>query len=244
MDNAATTLTPNQVIEKMIEYYKEYRSNIGRGMYELSQLATNQYHNAKSIIQNFIGAKSPLEIIATKNSTEGINIIANGLDWKKEDKIIFTELEHHSNFLPWLQIKNKYGVNNEILPPYYNGEFNINEFEEKIDKNTKIVAITHLSNVLGARLPIERIIKIAHDYGALVLVDGAQSIPHIATDVDELNCDFLVFSGHKMCGPTGIGILYIKKEIQDMIKPLYIGGGSIKSIHVIVDMGEYLISSG
>ncbi|MBY9005140.1 MAG: cysteine desulfurase [Candidatus Lokiarchaeota archaeon] len=241
LDNAATSLTPNLVIDKMIEYYKEYRSNIGRGIYELSQLATTEYEKAKATIQNFIRAKSSSEIITTKNATEGINIIANGLKWKKEDNIISTVLEHHSNYLPWIRIRNKYKVGLEIIYPDYNGKFNINDFEDKINENTKIVSITHLSNVIGNLVPIDKIVKIAHDYGAMVLIDGAQSVPHLGINVNKIDCDFLVFSGHKMCGPTGIGILYIKKELQEKIEPLNIGGGSIKRVEK--DNFEFLLNS-
>ena len=239
-DNAATTLTPNQVINKMNEYYTTYQSNINRGMYESSQLATNEYNKAKKKIQNFIGAKSLSEIVVTKSTTEGINLIANGLDWKKGDNIITTTVEHHSNYLPWLRIKNKYNIELNIISLNNEGELNLEEFENIIDNKTKLIALTHISNVLGKINPIEKFIKIAHEYGTMVLIDGAQSVPHIEVNVKKLDCDILAFSGHKMCGPTGVGILYIKDDLQKKIYPLNIGGGSIEW----VDRDKFKLSNG
>ena len=230
LDNAASSLTPDQVLDQMTEYYHNYRANIHRGVHQLSQKASDKYANARTKISRFINSRSNEEIIITKNTTEGINIIANGLKWCKGDRIVTTNIEHHSNFIVWLRIKEKYGVDVEIVQPNQEGIFNILNFEKTIDDRTKLVAVTHASNVLGVITPVEEITKIAHEHEALMLIDGAQSVPHMPVDVQRIGCDFLAFSGHKMCGPTGIGVLYIRDTLLNEIEPLCLGGGTVKSV--------------
>jgi len=230
LDSTASSLTPEPVLNKMMEYYHEYRANVGRGIYRLSQRASEEYEEAHRKVANFINAKSDAEIVMTKNTTEGINLVANGLMWKRGDKVVTTLIEHHSNFIVWLRVKQKYGVDMEVVKPNAEGLFDLAEFERAIDDNTRLVALTHVSNVLGTILPVEKIGKIAHDHGSLILVDGAQSVPHMKTNVQSMGCDFLAFSGHKMCGPTGSGALYIREECTPHVEPLAIGGGTIDDV--------------
>jgi cysteine desulfurase/selenocysteine lyase len=229
LDNAASSLTPEQVLDQMLEYYHSYRANIHRGIHQLSQKASNEYANARTKISAFINSKSEEEIILTKNTTEGINIIARGLNWRKGDRIVTTNIEHHSNFVVWLRLKERYGVDVEIVQPNKEGLFDLLDFEKAIDDQTKLVAVTHASNVLGVITPVEEITKIAHEHDALMLIDGAQSVPHMTVNVQRIGCDFLAFSGHKLCGPTGVGVLYIRDMLLNEIEPLCLGGGTVKS---------------
>jgi len=224
LDSAATSLTPRQVIEKILEYYQEYRANVGRGLHSLTKRATEEYEEAREKIANFIAAK-PSQVIFTKNTTEAINSIAAGIKWKRGDKVITTLLEHHSNLLPWLRLR-KRGVKVEVVKPRGKGVVRAEDF--KIDRATKLVSITHASNVLGTILPIKEICELAHEHGALVLVDGAQSVPHLPVNVSKIDCDFLAFSGHKMLGPTGIGVLFSKHEFE----PLCLGGGTVEDVTI------------
>ena len=228
LDNAASSLTPDQVVNQMMEYYHTYRANIHRGVHQLSQKASEEYANARTKISSFINSRSDEEVIITKNTTEGINVIANGLKWRKGDRIVTTNIEHHSNFVVWMRIKERYGVDVEIVQPNQEGTLNTLDFEKAIDDRTKLVAITHASNVLGVITPVEEITKIAHEHEALMLIDGAQSVPHMPVDVQRIDCDFLAFSGHKMCGPTGVGVLYIRDTLLNEIEPLCLGGGTVK----------------
>ncbi len=239
-DNAASSLTPKPVIDKMLEYYIEYRANIERGLYESSQKASEEYEDARRIIANFIGAKSKEEIIFVKNATEGVNIIAHSINFKRNNKIVTTLLEHHSNLLPWIRCSELYGVKVEFIKPTIEGFLNLPDFEKAINDQTKIVAVTHVSNVLGVVSPVKEITEIAHKHGAMVLIDGAQSTPHIKIDVSKIGCDFFTFSGHKMCGPTGSGVLYVRKELMESLTPIYIGGGTIEA----VDIGSYKLLKG
>ncbi|KPV64616.1 MAG: putative cysteine desulfurase 2 [Candidatus Bathyarchaeota archaeon BA2] len=230
LDNAATSLTPEPVIRKMLEFYHEYRANVERGVHRLSQRASEEYEEARAKVGDFINAESENEIIMTRNATEAINLVANGLGWKKGDKIVTSLIEHHSNFIVWIRLKKRYGVDVEILRPNKQGLFNINDFEKAIDDKTRLVAITHVSNVLGVITPVEKIAKIAHEHDAHLLVDGAQSVPHFKVDVRKIGCDYLAFSGHKMLGPTGVGVLYARNELLDAMEPLSIGGGTISDV--------------
>ena len=232
LDNTASSLTPEPVIDKMNEYYRQYRANVERAVHRLSQKASEEYEAAHAKVAEFINARSDKEIIMTRNTTEGMNIVAAGLDFKKGDKIVTTLVEHHSNFIVWLRLKKRLGVEIEIVRPNKNGLFELTEFEKAIDDSTKLVSTTHISNVLGVILPVKEISRIAHDHGALVSIDGAQSVPHIKVDVKRIGCDFLAFSGHKMCGPTGSGALYVKEELANQLEPLMIGGGSIEDVGV------------
>lgn len=228
MDSASTSLTPEPVLNAVLKYYREYNANVGRGVHRLSQIASQKYKDAHRKVADFIGANEE-EVIFTKNTTEAINTVASGLKWKTGDKVVTTLLEHHSNFLPWLRLKS-FGVALDIVKPDKNGKFNVSDFEEMIDDKTRLVAVTHVSNVLGTITPIEEISAICKKKNALLLVDGAQSVPHIHVDVRKLGCNFLCFSGHKMLGPTGTGILWMKEDFFDRLEPLNFGGGMIDDV--------------
>jgi len=230
LDNAASSLTPEPVVQKMLEFYHEYRANVERAVHRLSQRASEEYDKARAKISDFINAESENEIIMTRNATEAINLVANGLGWKKGDKIVTSLIEHHSNFMVWIRLKKRYGVNVEIVRPNKQGLFNIADFEKAIDDKTRLVAITHVSNVLGVITPVKEIAKIAHEHDAHLLLDGAQSVPHLKVDVQKIGCDYLAFSGHKMLGPTGVGALYARNELLENMEPLSIGGGTISDV--------------
>ncbi|OEU73785.1 MAG: aminotransferase class V [Desulfuromonadales bacterium C00003107] len=229
MDSAATSLTPEPVVEAVAGYYRDYNANVGRGVYRLSQVASQKYKDAHEKVAGFIGAKEAGEVIFTKNTTEAINMVAYGLKWASGDEVVTTLLEHHSNFLPWFKLREK-GVNLKIVNPNRSGEFKIADFEAAIGDSTRLVAITHVSNVLGTISPIKELSAICKEKGALLLVDGAQSAPHIPLDVEKLGCDFLAFSGHKMLGPTGTGVLWVKDP--DGLEPTFFGGGMIEKVSV------------
>lgn len=233
LDSTASSLTPEHVLNRMLQYYHEYRANVERGVHRLSTRASEEYEAARKKVADFINARSTSEIIMTRNTTEGINLVASGLKWKKGDKIVTSVLEHHSDFIVWLRARDKHKAQVELVyprKPLKEGILELKDFEEAIDDRTKIVAITHVSNVLGVIQPVKEITKIAHDHGACVVVDAAQSVPHMKVDVQRLGCDFLAFSGHKMCAPTGSGVLYMREEIAEEVEPLIIGGGSIEDV--------------
>ncbi len=239
LDNAASSLTPEQVLQKIMDFYHNYRANVDRGIHRLSQKASEEYEKNHAKVADLINAKSETEVVFTRNATEAINLVANGLKWKKGDKIVTSLIEHHSNFIVWLRLKRRYGVDVEIVRPNREGLFDIADFEKSIDNKTRLVALTHVSNVLGVKTPIQEVADIAHDHNAHLLVDGAQSVPHLKVDVQRIGCDFLAFSGHKMLGPTGVGVLYARRELLDSLEPLSIGGGTI------VDVGlDYYTLSG
>ena len=238
MDSASTSITPEPVLNVVSKYYREYNANVGRGVHRLSQVASQKYKDAHRKVADFIGANEK-EVIFTKNTTEAINTVASGLKWKTGDKVVTTLLEHHSNFIPWLRLKS-FGVTLDIVKPDKNGKFNVSDFEEVIDDKTRLVAVTHVSNVLGTITPIEEISAICKKKNALLLVDGAQSVPHIHVDVRKLGCNFLCFSGHKMLGPTGTGILWMKEDFLDRLEPLSFGGGMIDD----VSLNGYELTSG
>jgi cysteine desulfurase/selenocysteine lyase len=243
LDSASSSLTPEPVLQKMLEFYREYRSNVGRGTYEFSRKATYEYEQAREKIAQFINARSKDEIVFTRNTSEGINIVANGLKWQQGDKVVTTLIEHHSNFIVWLRVKQRHGVEVDVVRPREsldNGSLDPSDFEKIVDDKTKIVAIAHISNVLGAIEPVEEIARVAHEHGAYVVIDGAQSVPHVKVDVQRIGCDFLAFSGHKMCAPTGCGVLYIRQELLDHIEPSCIGGGTI----VDVDVDNFVLDKG
>ena len=234
LDSGATTQKPIQVIEAVDEFYKNYNANPHRGAYSLSMEATEIYENTRTKIAKFINARHREEIIFSKNATESLNLIAYsyGLDNLKEnDEIVISIMEHHSNLVPWQNVAKKTGAKLNYM--YINDEFELSdeEIESKITDKTKIVGITHVSNVLGTINNIGKIIKYAHKKGAIVIVDASQSIPHMKIDVQELNADFLVFSGHKMLAPLGIGILYGKREILNEMNPFLMGGDMIEYVY-------------
>ena len=229
LDNASSSLTPEPVLSKMLEFYREYRTNVGRGVHRLSLTASEEFEIARAKVRKLINARSEAETIFTKNTTEGINAVASGTKWQRGDKVVTTLLEHHSNFIPWQRLE-KLGVELEVVKPNREGLFDIRAFEEAVDDRTKLVALTHVSNVLGTISPVREVAEIAHEHGARVLVDAAQSVPHMGVDVKKLGCDYLAFSGHKMLGPTGIGVLYVKGEVLDDLEPLCMGGGTIERV--------------
>ena len=227
-DNAATSQTPQQVIDVIVDYYSNYNANIHRGVHSLSQEATDAYEQARLKIQNHFNAKQPYEIIFTAGTTHGINLVANGFSslLKKGDEVIVSALEHHSNIVPWQMLCERTGASLKVIPMNENGELIISEYDTLLNENTKLVFVNHISNALGTINPIEYIINKAHAVGAAVLIDGAQSCPHIKPDVQQLDVDFYVCSAHKICGPTGVGMLYGKEEWLNKLPP-YQGGGEM-----------------
>jgi len=232
LDNAATTQKPIQVIEAIRRYYEYYNANVHRGVYKLAEEATVAYEESRKEVVNFINASSYEEIIFVRNATEAINLVAYAWGRKnirEGDKVVISQMEHHSNLVPWQMLCKEKGARLEYIGINEEGLLNQDDFY-KIDEKTKLVAITHVSNVLGTINPVEKIVKIAHEVGALTLVDGAQSVPHMPVDVKKINCDFLAFSGHKMLGPMGIGVLYAKKEILEDMPPFLTGGEMIRNV--------------
>lgn len=229
LDNAATTQKPKEVIDAITNFYSNYNANIHRGVHKLSQEASEMYEEAHEKVAKFIGARSKEEIVFTKNTTESINIVAHGLGLKSGDEVILTEMEHHSNIVPWLMQKEK-GVVIKYLPVTNEGTLDLAKLDKLVTPKTKIICCVHISNFLGTINPVEEIVKIAHKHKVKVLIDGAQSVPRMPIDVKRLGCDFLVFSSHKMAGPTGIGVLYGKKEFLQELKPLLGGGDMILEV--------------
>ena len=229
-DNAATSQTPTCVINSISDYYNNYNSNIHRGVHSLSEEATEAYEAAREKIQIHFNAKHKEEIIFTSGTTHSINIVSNGfLDLiGEEDEIIVSGLEHHSNIVPWQMMCKKTNSKLKVIPLDKNGELNLKEFKNLVSKKTKLVFLNHVSNALGIINPIEEIIQISHSYNALVLIDGAQSAAHFKIDLQKLNVDFFTASAHKLCGPTGVGFLYGKKELLEKIEP-FMGGGEMIS---------------
>ena len=233
LDNASTTQKPYSVIESITDFYTNYNSNIHRAVYQLAEEATELYEQSRKKIANFINVR-PEEIVFTRNTTESINLIAHSWarsNLKKDDGIALTEIEHHSNIVPWQILCQEIGTRLEYVGIDENGFLDLEHMIELISsKKLKLVSLSHMSNVLGTIVPIERIIKIAHEHGIPVIVDGAQSVPHMPVNVKSLDCDFLVFSAHKMLGPTGVGVLYAKKEFLENMRPFMGGGDMIKEV--------------
>jgi len=233
LDNASTTQKPYSVINSITDFYSNYNSNIHRAVYQLAEEATELYEQSRKKIANFINVR-PEEIIFTRNTTESINLIAHSWarsNLKKDDVIAITEIEHHSNIVPWQILCQEIGTRLEYVGIDESGFLDVEYLIELISsRKVKLVSISHMSNVLGTIVPIERIIKTAHQYDIPVIVDGAQSVPHMPVDAKNLDCDFLVFSAHKMLGPTGVGVLYAKKEFLEKMKPFMGGGDMIKEV--------------
>lgn len=233
LDNAATSQKPNQVIETLDKYYREYNSNIHRGVHTLSETATAVYETAREKVKSFVNANSTKEIIFVRGATEAINLVAQSFGRDSlgpEDEIIITELEHHSNIVPWQLLCEQTGAKLHYIPINDAGELILEEYEKLLNKKTSIVAVGHISNALGTINPIKDIIDKAHAVGAKVLVDGAQAVPHTKVDVQQLGCDFYVFSGHKLFGPTGIGVLYGREALLDSMPPYQGGGDMIQTV--------------
>jgi cysteine desulfurase/selenocysteine lyase len=228
LDNAATSQTPQQVIDTIVDYYSNYNANIHRGVHTLSQEATDKYESARKKVQTHFNAGKPHEIILTSGTTHGINLVASGFAsiLQKGDEILVSTMEHHSNIVPWQMLCEKTGAVLKVIPMDQNGELLLDEFEKLLSEKTKIVMVNHVSNALGTVNPIKIIIDKAHTFGAAVLIDGAQAAPHIKADVQALDVDFYVASAHKMCGPTGVGMLYGKEEWLKKLPP-YQGGGEM-----------------
>jgi cysteine desulfurase/selenocysteine lyase len=233
LDSAATSQTPDPVIEAMDAYYRTYNSNIHRGIYRISEEATAKYEEARQRIGRFINARRSSQIIFTRNTTESINLVAyswGSANLQEGDEILVTVMEHHSNLLPWQLLSQRTGAKMRFIEVTDEGVLQLDGLETLLTERTKLVAITHVSNVLGTINPVKELTAAAHAIGAKVLIDGAQSVPHFDVDVRELDCDFLAFSGHKMCGPTGIGILYGKSDLLEEMPPFLGGGSMIRSV--------------
>ena len=229
LDNAATTQKPRQVVEAMTEEYYNVNANVHRGVNFLSQQATELHEASRETVRRILGARSTTEIVFTRGTTESINLVAScfGQAFMKEgDEVILSEMEHHSNIVSWQLLQARQGIRLRVIPITDDGRLCMDDFEKLFNERTKIVSITHVSNVLGTVNPVKDIIRIAHEHGVPVLIDGAQSTPHMPIDVQALDCDFFAFSGHKIYGPTGIGVLYGKEKWLDSIPP-YMGGGEM-----------------
>jgi cysteine desulfurase/selenocysteine lyase len=228
LDNAATSQKPQQVIDSIVNYYSNYNANIHRGVHMLSQEATDKYEEARIKIKTHFGITKAHEVIFTAGTTHSINIVANGFAalLQKGDEVIVSALEHHSNIVPWQMLCEKTGAILKVIPMNQEGALKIDAFEALLSAKTKLVFVNHISNTLGTINPIEKIIKLAHQYNAVVLIDGAQSCSHIKPNLTQLDCDFYVTSAHKMCGPTGVGMLYGKQKWLEKLPP-YQGGGEM-----------------
>lgn len=231
-DNGATSQKPQIVIDAEVKYYQEINANIHRGVHTLSQLATDAYEISRGKVKEHINAKHAHEVLFTSGTTHGINLVTNGFAsiLKPGDEVVVSSLEHHSNIVPWQMLCEKTGAILKVIPINENGELIIEAFDALLSEKTKIVTVNHISNALGIINPIKYIIDKAHAVGAAVLIDGAQAVPHLKPDVQELDCDFYAFSGHKMCGPTGTGILYGKEEWLNKLPPYQGGGEMIKEV--------------
>lgn len=233
LDNAATSQKPRQVIQALVDYYEGYNSNVHRGVHALSMEATQRYEEARQKIADFIGAGSSEAVIFVRNTTEAINLVAGTwavANLKAGDEILTTEMEHHSNLVPWQKLAKEKGVVLRFVPVTDQGTLDISNLDSLLNERTRLVAFNHMSNVLGTINPVDELTRAARAKGALVLLDGAQSVPHMPVNVQELDCDFMAFSGHKMMGPTGIGVLYVKPSIMDQMEPFLRGGEMVKQV--------------
>jgi len=233
LDSTATSQKPQQVIDAMNNYYQRSNANIHRGVHTLAEEATSLYEGAREKIAKFINAKSSREIIYTRNTTESINLVAYSwarANLKSGDLVILTEMEHHSNLVPWHMLQAEKNIELDFIPVTENGLLDLDIYKSLLDRAPKLVSFTHMSNVLGTINPVQEMIQMAHQVGAIVLIDGAQSVPHLTVDVQKLDADFYAFSAHKMCGPTGIGILYGKSALLESMPPFLGGGDMIKEV--------------
>ncbi|MBO7067716.1 MAG: cysteine desulfurase [Bacteroidaceae bacterium] len=233
LDNAATTQKPRQVVEAMTEEYYNVNANVHRGVHFLSQQATELHEGSRETVRKFLNARSASEIVFTRGTTESINLVAQCFSdafMKEGDEVIVSEMEHHSNIVSWQLQQQRKGIRLRVIPITDDGQLRLDEYEKLFTDRTRIVSVTHVSNVLGTVNPVKEIIRIAHEHGIPVLIDGAQSTPHMKVDVQELDCDFFAFSGHKIYGPTGIGVLYGKEEMLEKLPPYMGGGEMIKNV--------------
>ena len=235
LDSSATAQKPLKVIEAVNEYYRFNNSNVHRGVHTLGSRATDQYEGAREKVRRFINAKSTAEVIFNRGTTTGINTIAYSYarnHLTEGDEIVLTQMEHHSNIIPWQQVAKATGASLKYIPLQSDGTATLEDVRNTVTENTKILAIAHVSNVLGTINPIKEMAKIAHDHGAVIVVDGAQGAPHTKVDVQDMDCDFYTFSGHKMCAPTGIGVLYGKRELLEKMEPFEFGGEMIDFVNL------------
>ena len=235
LDTTATSQKPVQVLEKMDRYYRYHNANVHRGIHTLAEEATAQYEAARERIAEFIGASSAREIIFTRNATEALNLVTHswgGANLVEGDRLVLSEMEHHSNLVPWHMLSSEKGLEIDIIPVSDQGTLDLSEFHSLLDRHPKVVSITHMSNVLGTVNPIAQMSAQARDAGAIMVVDGAQSAPHFPVDVQELGVDFFAFSAHKMCGPTGVGVLWGRAELLDAMPPFLGGGDMIKRVYL------------
>ncbi|MBV9493904.1 MAG: cysteine desulfurase [Acidobacteria bacterium] len=233
LDNAATTQKPQQVIDRLVRYYAEENSNVHRGVHYLSEVATAAYEGARTTVTRFLNARSEKEIVLTRGTTEGINLVA--YSWGRKnvgagDEVIISAIEHHSNIVPWQQLTEEKKATLKIIPVNDAGEIDLDAYAKLLNERTKLVAVGHASNALGTINPIKKMIAMAHDAGAVVVIDGAQGVPHLTIDVQDLDCDFYAFSGHKVYGPTGVGALYGKEALLEAMPPFMGGGDMILSV--------------
>lgn len=234
LDNSATTQKPRVVVDSIVREYYSENANVHRGVHFLSQQATDLYEQARGRVRTFINARSDREIVFTRGTTESLNLVASSFGERfmgEGDEVIISAMEHHSNIVPWQLLQERKGIRLRVIPINDRGELLLDEYEKLFNKRTRIVAVTHVSNVLGTVNPVKQIAAVAHAHGVPVLVDGAQSVPHIAVDVQDMDCDFFVFSGHKVYGPTGIGVLYGKESLLNELPPYQGGGEMIKNVH-------------
>ena len=233
LDNAATSQKPTSVIQSLVDYYESYNSNIHRGVHTLSMEATDRHEDARSKCTRFIGAKEDKSLIMVRNTTEAINLVAQ--TWGKHnisagDEILTTHMEHHSNLVPWQKLAEQNGASLQFIELDEDGMLNLSNIDDLITERTKLLALTHMSNVLGTINPVKELTAVAHKMGAKVLIDGAQSVRHMKVDVTDIDCDFFAFSGHKMLAPTGIGVLYVKPEILESMEPFLFGGDMVSQV--------------
>ena len=232
LDSAASSLKPNRVIDAISDYYRSFNSNVHRGSYRMSQLASDAYDGVRLQLREYLNARSESEILFTKGTTEAINLVAFGLEESIQpgDEILLTQMEHHANIIPWQRLAEKRGAEIKVVPVREDGSLNLEALRKLIREKTRIVAITHISNVLGIVNPVKEITELAHRYGAKVLVDGAQGIVHSPVDVQDMGCDFYCFSGHKFYAPMGIGVLYGREEVLTKMPPYQLGGAMIDRV--------------
>lgn len=234
LDNSATTQKPRIVVDAIANEYYSENANVHRGVHFLSQQATELHESARAKITKFLNASSPSEIVFTRGATEGLNLVASSFGeafLKEGDEVIISAMEHHSNIVPWQLLEMRKGIKIKVIPITEDGELRVDEYEKLFDERTKLVSVTHVSNVLGTVNPVKELATIAHSHNVPILIDGAQSVPHIKVDVRDMDCDFYAFSGHKIYGPTGIGALYGKAEWLEKLPPYQGGGEMIKNVH-------------